>query len=78
MKLYSMFDCVAQSYSSPFGSKNDATATRELKRFCQVNRFDFSEFRLYNVGSFDDSTGVIIPSMELIAVNADIVDDDNQ
>lgn len=72
MKLYTIYDRLAESHCPPFPAKNDGTAIRQFKQFITKNEFDASEFWVYQVAIFDDSTGVIQSDLKQIAINSDL------
>jgi len=67
MSIYSVFDSVAKAYLPPFYMLNDDTALRvyadcandPAHQFCKFP----TDFTLFNIGEFEDSTGVITPSL---------------
>lgn len=63
--LYSVRDNKVNSYSPVFPSTSSVQATRDFERACndantQLNRYP-SDFDLFQVGTFDDQTGVVTP-----------------
>lgn len=58
--LYVSYDKVAEQYSAPFASLNDATATRTFNQSCMQNQLaEPTDFELYHVGSFSTDVGSI-------------------
>lgn len=61
--FFSVFDTKAKVFSNPFVSVNNATALRDFERVCNDRNsdiFTFAEdYSLYQLGSFDDGTGLI-------------------
>lgn len=63
---YSIYDKVAEQYSAPFLSINDATATREFNQRIAVNPLaEPTDFELYSVGIFSTDSGQFVPSSPL-------------
>lgn len=48
---------MAEEFGPPFAAKNDAVAVRGFRQGIKDARPD--EFRLYRIGSFDQTTGVV-------------------
>lgn len=64
--IYTIYDMKAKSYSQPFYSTNDETAMRAVDAAVQEEGHDFNrntqDYRLYRIGGFDGSTGVVSAS----------------
>lgn len=65
MKLYYVFDSVAQVYTAPFAAPNDAVALRSFTAAVNTPGHSFGEnpedFSLMVAGDFDEVSGEIIP-----------------
>lgn len=61
--MYTLYDEKAQAYATPFTSPNLFTALRSFhaaKNDPQTDIYRFpNDFTLYEIGSFDDSTGFL-------------------
>lgn len=70
MLLFSIYDSKAQAYQTPFGSQTVATALRSFEGAVTEEGHQFNkhamDYTLFQVGSFDETTGVITP---ITAVN---------
>lgn len=70
MNIYSVFDKKAGVYNVPFFLQNNALAVRAFADLVNhddsmISRFP-EDFALYNIGSYDDKTGVcksLIPAV---------------
>lgn len=60
MKIYVVYDKIADTYSEPFCAPADAVAIRNF-RFTMTKYDDFfvKDFELYLIGQFDNTTGLI-------------------
>ena len=61
---YCIFDSVKGTYDFPFGSVNDASALRAMESmFARSPELKASrnDFHLYKVGTFDFTTGAVVP-----------------
>ena len=65
IKLYSIYDKIADEFGFPFDAKNDDVAIRKFNGFIrQINSapnscVDVSEFQLYHIGEYDNEKGVL-------------------
>lgn len=66
LKVYSIFDRAAQMYSEPFVAINDDVAKRKFNGLCVNAKIMAPDLQLYCLGSFNQFSGVIEPSIELI------------
>lgn len=61
--IFSVYDMKSKVFSIPFFSVNQATALRDFERACRDVNSDLNafpnDFSLYELGSFDDNTGLI-------------------
>ena len=77
MKIYTILDKKAKFYSTPWYSVNNDTAIREFVRTVSkgeghAHHFP-DDFVLYQIGEFDDSTGVITScAIELLMLGNDV------
>lgn len=63
--LYSIRDLVAEEFAPPFVSNNDNTAIRSAIHSVRENQImmdHISDYSLFNLGSFDENTGEIVPN----------------
>ncbi len=64
MKLYSVYDEVAQTFNAPFPEANDNSAMRAFGTVCNDPASILSkhpgDYYLYKVGSMDEHTGELI------------------
>lgn len=64
-KMYSVYDVKSKLYQVPFHSHNDGHAIRCFTDMVRHEKSHLSrypeDFILFNVGSFDDESGVISP-----------------
>jgi len=68
--LYSVFDSKSRIFSTPFTSVNQFTALRDFSRAStdptsDINKFP-EDYTLYELGSFDDNSGVIAPHAQAL------------
>lgn len=65
LRAYTLHDVKALTYSPPFFQHNNGLAVRMLTDLVNDNNTSVgrhpADFRLYCVGSYDDSTGKLIP-----------------
>lgn len=64
-KVYSIYDEKACFFSAPYVSTNDLTALRSFSQVAtdphtEIHRFP-TDYSLYEIGTFDDFTGVMTP-----------------
>lgn len=59
--LYSVFDRIAGLYSEPFIQTSDATAIRFFRYRMSQSSMVSADCALYRLGSYDSSTGTIVP-----------------
>lgn len=59
--LYSVFDRVAGLFSEPFIQNSDATAIRFFRYRMSQSAMVSADCVLYRLGSYDTSTGTIVP-----------------
>lgn len=53
--VYSLYDVLAEQFTAPFVSKNNATAIRMVEStFAQNQRMDYPSFELWVLGIFHD------------------------
>lgn len=75
--LYSLYDVRGKLWSNPFCSINDATAQRSVQSAATQGTWLFtnpSDFRLYALGSFDDSEGVVlVHNVPVLVCNVDSI-----
>ena len=68
MKVYSIFDKKAGTYSNPFFCVSQGVALRSLMDLVADKRTSIAmhpeDFALYEVGSFDDVSGSLLPVTE--------------
>lgn len=65
MKLYTLYDRVAGTYSVPFCMVNDEIAKRAFR--LQFSSCEYAkDIALYSVGTFDESTAEIVPELVFI------------
>lgn len=65
LRAYTLHDVKALNYSPPFYAHNNAMAVRMLEDLVSDSNTSVarhpSDFKLYCVGSYDDSNGVLMP-----------------
>jgi hypothetical protein len=60
LKMYSIYDTVAEVFNKPFCDHNDQSAVRAFTHSLLAKETpDKNDFQLYRIGSFDDSNGEI-------------------
>lgn len=68
MKLYSIYDSKADTYSTPMAALNEQTMKRDLVQHLSVEhpwrRFN-QDFTLFEIGIFDEAAGKLIPHMAI-------------
>lgn len=70
MRLYSVYDKVAQQYSSPSTAINDGVAYRQYQDLMsKVPPFAQDDYRLTYIGDFDNTLGLITGSETPIVVS---------
>lgn len=80
MKLYSIKDSVAQSFSDPFSAVNDLVALRMFevqKKKSQLPVEFFKDHDLFLVGEFFEATGKIYHASEPVLIRGASVKFDN-
>lgn len=76
-RLYSVYDEKAKYFTSPFTHRSDDEAKREFGAAVKNSKTAISQypgdFKLYVVGTYDDSTGSVekISPAEYLAVGSD-------
>jgi hypothetical protein len=69
MKLYSIYDKVANEYAQPFMVKNDAVATRVFAQaMSQGTPKNPNEYQLYRIANFDIESGNISSDLLLVSL----------
>ena len=69
MRMYSLYDSKTEAYIPPFYSKAKGDAIRQITQVINDanSKHDFAkypeDFTLFELGVFDDSTGIITPHM---------------
>ena len=66
-QIYSIFDTVALVYNKPFTEHNDESAKRAFQSTA-TDQPNYGDYSLYNVGEWDDSTGIIISMKEPVLI----------
>ena len=67
LKMYSLYDSKTEAYIAPFYSKAKGDAIRQVTQIVNDpnSKHDFGkypeDFTLFEVGVFDDTTGMIMP-----------------
>lgn len=71
-QIYAIKDKAANAYLQPIFSVNENTVIRSLKASLTDPNHNFrmhaSDYSLYYLGLFDDSTGVLVPLQEPVFV----------
>lgn len=66
LKIFTVRDNVANAYLQPFFSVNEGSAIRSLSEVVADASHPFgkhpADYSLWFIGTFDDSTGVCVPS----------------
>lgn len=70
--MFSVHDIKAQTFGNPFTSTNQNTAMRDFHAACndqnsQLYKYP-NDFTLYEVGEFDDYTGIIAEYTKIICL----------
>lgn len=66
IRVYTVYDKVAQKYNPPFVSENDESAKRGFFHACKTSPFG-SDFSLFYIGEFGDlETGKILPDYQFV------------
>ncbi len=79
MKLYSVYDEVAQTFNAPFPEANNQSAIRAFQSVCLdsgslLSKYP-SDYYLYAIGEMDEHTGEINSSLpERLCRGTDFVD----
>lgn len=60
LKIYSIYDTVAQVFNKPFTDINDATAIRAFSQSVMESPHK-NDYQLYNLGEYTDHDGAIVP-----------------
>ncbi|AXH75449.1 MAG: nonstructural protein [Microviridae sp.] len=74
-KMFSVYDSKAQVFSNPFTSHNTFTALRDFQAAAldgnsQISQYP-EDFVLFEIGHFEDETGVLSPCLPVNLGNAD-------
>lgn len=76
IKVFSIFDDKAQVFSNPFFMPHTGMATRAFADLVNDGQSNVSkhssDFKLYQIGEFDDVAGLLIPVSQPVFVNAAI------
>jgi len=76
VKIFSIYDDKAQVYSNPFFMPHVGMATRAFADLVIDGQSNISkhpsDFKLYQIGEFDDVSGEVISSNKPIFINAAI------
>lgn len=59
-KIYTVRDALV-GYNAPFIMVNEDVAKREFRTLCEKKKEVADDLSLWEIGSFDDETGTIIP-----------------
>ncbi|WNK14879.1 MAG: nonstructural protein [Microvirus sp.] len=74
MKLFSVYDAVADTYSLPFSSPNTQAGMRAFTEACLDPNSPFyknpSDYSLYQIGSFSQDTGEVVADQVTHIMNA--------
>lgn len=79
MKLYSVYDEVAQTFNAPFPEANNQSAIRSFQSVCLdsasvLNKYP-ADYYLYAIGELDEHTGEIMSSLpDRLCRGSDFVD----
>lgn len=63
LRLYCLFDRVAEESPEPFAVKSDAVAIRAARFGIMKSQSRADEHRLFFIGTFDTETSVIVPQV---------------
>lgn len=65
MKIFTVFDAKAEAYLQPFYARTNGEAIRSFAEACSNPEHNFckygADFTLFDIGEFDENTGVITP-----------------
>lgn len=62
MKVYTIYDKVAEESGPVFCAVNDGVALRNFKAMLQQQNVSIYEYKLYCLGSYDAKTMIIMPT----------------
>ena len=64
-KIFTVYDAKSEAYLPPFFVRSLGEATRSFSDACNDTKHDFfrhsSDFTLFELGSFDELTGILTP-----------------
>lgn len=73
--VFSIYDSKAECFTPPFSYPAVGQAVRQFSDFCNDPNHPigkhYSDYRLYRIGSFDDSDGNIITSIPAVLCTGD-------
>lgn len=75
MKLYCIYDKVAQNYGAPTVQVNDPVAKRWFNAILSENPYSPSDFDLCYLGEYENFTGLITASMPVVIAHGQILED---
>lgn len=75
MRIFSIYDAKAKFFTQTIADKNSASAERNFKTAVNNKDTDFSrypeDYQLFELGSFDNETGILSPhSVPILVCNA--------
>lgn len=59
MKVYTLYDVIAQEYGFPFFAKTDEAACRSVRKIVKEQGLTESDFKLYSISVYDQIEGVM-------------------
>ena len=65
LRIYTVFDRLAEDFAPPFFAKNNAVAHREYGNLLSSKRLNSNEYGLFYLGEYDTETAVIQPGPPL-------------
>lgn len=74
MKLYSIYDKVAQTYGSPTCQVNDAVAKRWFKVVCDEAPIPSTDLDLAYLGEYHEDEGVILAQAPAIISHGEVIE----
>lgn len=63
LKLFSIYDTVAEIFNRPFADINDASAIRSFDQLMIEQGKNKTDYILYNIGEYSDQDGMIQPNV---------------
>lgn len=68
MKIFSIYDKVAEEHGSLYEAKNEAVAIRMFKQLLANDLYQKTDYELHYLGAWNSKTGEITPIIPIISI----------